>query len=238
MIVVVHGGFWRSAYGLEHMEPLASALTDEGFATWSIEYRRVGEDGGGWPATLEDVASAVDALREVADEHGLDLGRAISTGFSAGGHLALWAAARHRIAQGPLARADPLHLSGAVPLAGVCDLALASATGVGAGAADALMGGPPARFPDRYAAADPAALVPVGIRVVLVHGTADENVPFEQSASYHAKASAAGDDVRLVTLPGARHFDLIDVRGTAYAAVLEAVRSITMPPSSARRGDT
>lgn len=227
VVVVIHGGFWRAAYGIEHMEPLAEALTAQGFATWSVAYRRVGESGGGWPGTLLDVGAAIDELREAAAAAPLDLTRVVTLGFSAGGHLALWAAARPRIPAGsPLRVADPLPVRGAISLAGVCHLARGHAIRVGAGAVDALMGGGPDRVADRYAAGDPAALVPLGVRQVLVHGTVDGNVPLELSRAYADAAIAAGDDVQLVTIDGSGHFDLVTPSGRPWDALREALASL------------
>ena len=95
VVIVVHGGCWLAEYDLGYMSSLAAALTADGVATWSIEYRRVGDDGGGWPGTFDDVGAAADHLREIAAEHELDLERVVAVGHSAGGHLALWLAARH-----------------------------------------------------------------------------------------------------------------------------------------------
>src|SRR3954469_3797173 len=118
--LVVHGGFWRNRYDLEHIGHLCAALTAEGVATWSIEYRRLGDTGGGWPGTFADVAAAAKYLRTLTPLYDLDLGRVVTMGHSAGGHLALWLAGCGKIAEGdPLHVADPLPLSGVVSLAGV-----------------------------------------------------------------------------------------------------------------------
>lgn len=227
VVVVIHGGFWRAAYGIEHMEPLAEALTAEGYATWSIAYRRVGEAGGGWPGTFLDVGAAIDELRAVTGDVRIDLARAVTLGFSAGGHLALWAAARPRIPAGsPLRAADPLPVRGAISLAGVCDLGRGHAIRVGAGAVDALMDSSPERVPERYGAGDPSALLPLGVPQVLIHGTVDGNVPLELSRAYADKAAASGDDIRLVTLAGTGHFDLVDPSGRPWDALREALSSL------------
>jgi len=121
--VVIHGGFWRAAYSLEHIGHLCAALTAAGVATWSLEYRRLGQPGGGWPGTLLDVGQGVDTLRAIAPGRPLDLERVLAIGHSAGGHLALWVAARPRLPVGsPLHAPSPLPLRGAVSLAGVADL--------------------------------------------------------------------------------------------------------------------
>ena len=118
--VVIHGGCWLAEYDLGYMSALADGLTRDGVATWSIEYRRVGDDGGGWPGTFLDVAAAADSLVYLARDYDLDLDRVVAVGHSAGGHLALWLAARHRLqSDDPLRGRSPLRLSGVVALAGI-----------------------------------------------------------------------------------------------------------------------
>lgn len=222
--VVMHGGFWKALYDLDHMAPACANLAARGVATWNIEYRRISQPGGGWPGTCEDVARAVDHVRELAHTYELDLDRVISLGFSAGGHLALWAAARHRIPTSDPRHSDiSLPLRAAVSLAGVCDLRQAWELRLSNRIVETFMGGSPAAVPERYAAASPADLVPLGVRQVLVHGTADENVPFAISRDYCAAAQARGDAVTLLALPGTRHFELIDPHSREWPQITEAV---------------
>jgi acetyl esterase/lipase len=228
--IFLHGGFWRAKYGREHTAPLAEALADAGFAVCAPEYRRSGQRGGGWPGTFDDVAAAVDrlpALVQAASGGLVGPGPMVLGGHSAGGHLALWAASRHRLPAGsPWRTAGPPAGCGVVALAAVSDLARCYKLRLGQQAADVLMGGGPSRFPDRYAAADPARLIPVGLPVRLVHGTADEQVPHEMSVDYASRARAADDDrVECSLLPGAGHFDVIDPLSAAWSAVEEAFRS-------------
>ena len=221
--VVIHGGFWKAAYGLDLMRPLCLALAAEGLAVWNIEYRRVGDAGGGWPNTFLDVAAAVDHVGVLAPLHRLDWTRTVAIGHSAGGHLALWLAGRRRIKGWPLHSERPLRLAGAVSLAGVGDLSRASLEGLGGGAVNALMGGGPAALPERYGAGSPAALLPFGIPQVLVHGSADAIVPFAFGQDYAALAKVKGDDARLVTIEGAGHFEVIDPAHAAGKAGVAAV---------------
>ena len=224
LVIFLHGGFWRAAYDRTHTGPLAEGLTAAGFAVCAPEYRRTGQRGGGWPGTFDDVAVAVDALpRLVASATGglAGLGPVVLAGHSAGGHLALWAASRCRLPSGTSWHAE-VAVSGVVSLAGVCELAECFRRRLGGGAARALMGGGPSRYPDRYAAADPAALLPSGQRAWLVHGTADRNVPVELSKSYAVRAEAASDPVTLTVLPGVGHFELIDPLSGAWPAVKSA----------------
>jgi acetyl esterase/lipase len=232
--IFLHGGFWRAQYGREHTAPLAEALAEAGFAVCAPEYRRSGQREGGWPCTFDDVAAAVDRLPALvgADSSGIvATEHMVLAGHSAGGHLALWAASRHRLPARSPWRTDGAPAGcGVVALAAVSDLAQCHELRLGQRAADALMGGGPARFPERYAVSDPARLVPIGLPVRLVHGTADDRVPHEMSVGYAARARAAGDDRVVCTLlPGAGHFDVIDPLSGAWPAVEGAFRSAAPP---------
>ncbi len=216
VVVVVHGGFWGSSYGRDLGTPLAADLAARGVAAWNIEYRRIG-NGGGWPATFTDTAAAIDALAEAGDGR-LDLTRVVAVGHSAGGHLAAWAAGRATLPPGVPGAAPAVVLRGVVAQAGVLDLVAAAYAGLGSGAAQRLLGGSPEEHPDRYALASPYARLPIAVPLVAVHGTADVEVPVEQSRSYVAKARAAGGDARLVELVAVDHFALIDAANSAWSA--------------------
>lgn len=230
-VILIHGGFWRVPYGYTLMTGLAQDLAARGIAAWNIEYRRVGDVGGGWPATLLDVAHAADYLRTLATTYNLDLKRVMAVGHSAGGHLALWLAAQPRLADGTvLAQTStsdtPLALAGAISLAGVSDLDMGWRLNLGAGAVRELLGGGPDEVPERYAAASPAALLPLGVPQVLIHGTEDDRVPFEMSRIYTRAAQVAGDDVTLIELEGVDHFALIDPSSKAWITTVEAVQKM------------
>lgn len=227
VVVMVHGGFWRAKYDLEHVGHLCADLTQRGYATWSLEYRRVGHEGGGWPGTFEDVAQGVDFLRTLAASQPLDVSRVVFMGHSAGGHLALWLAARRRLQPSePLYRPDPFLPRGVVGLAGVVNLEQAHVLQLSQGIVEQFLGGTPAQVPERYRLGSPSELVPLGVRQVLVHGTEDDTVPVSLSTEYRARAVERGDDVRLLTLPGAGHFEVINPRAPEWSTVVEAVGSL------------
>ncbi|MGN6698453.1 MAG: alpha/beta fold hydrolase [Thermomicrobiales bacterium] len=228
--LLVHGGFWRTPYDLTLMTGLASDLAARGYGAWNIEYRRVGDPGGGWPGTLADVACATDFLRTLAPDYGLDLARTVAIGHSAGGHLALWLAARPSLSPSALGPSKTLRdltgpaalpLAGVISLAGVADLVDGYQRGLSRGAVAELLGGSPAQLPERYTATSPAALLPLGVSQALIHGTADDQVPVVQSRVYAAAARAAGDSVRFRELPGVDHFALIDAASDTWASVVE-----------------
>jgi acetyl esterase/lipase len=210
--IVIHGGYWRSAYGLEHIGHLCAALTRAGVATWSLEYRRIGDPGGGWPGAGEDVSRGAEYARTLAQSYPLDLTRVVVVGHSAGGQLALWLAAQHK-----------LPLRGVVSLAGIADLRRAWELGLSRGVVAELLGGTPREYPERYRRASPIELLPLRVPERLLHGTRDDVAPTEISRRFQAAAAAAGDDARLIELPDAGHFDLIDPRTPAWAHVQAAV---------------
>jgi acetyl esterase/lipase len=226
--VVVHGGWWRSTHALTYAGHLAAALTADGFASWNIEFRRVGNPGGGYPGTLLDVTAALGALREIALLYPLDLTRVVVTGHSAGGHIAGWLAAKH--AHRELDRfGEPLALVGAVPVAGALDLMYTSTLRLDNTTSNPVhdfLGGTPDDVPEHYAFASPTAWLPTGIPVIAIHGTADENVPLELSRRYVLRAQAAGDRAKLVVLDGIDHFEPFDPTTAAGATVREAIRGL------------
>jgi acetyl esterase/lipase len=208
--VLLHGGFWREQHSLDLDDGLARDLAGRGWAAWNVEYRRVGEvSGGGYPVTLEDVAAAVDFLAGL--DAPLDLQRVVAIGHSAGGQLALWAAARDDAV---------VPLAGVVAQAGVTDLRAAERDPDGEEAIAKFLGGYAADVPERYADASPIERLPIGVPQLLVHGTEDVRVPVDMSRRYAEAARAAGDDVELVVRPGEDHFVHLDAGGGAWGDVV------------------
>ncbi len=218
-VVVVHGGYWRDKYTAELGVPVAEDLVEHGFAVWNLEYRRAGSDGatgaGGWPGTFEDVAAGIDHLAAIAGRCGLDLGRVVALGHSAGGHLAVWAAGRHTLPPDAPGARPAVTLAGVVSQAGVLDLAAAERLGLSEQAARNLMGGTSAQLERPFALADPARALPIGTAVHAVHSRTDDAVPFALSADYVTAARAAGDPAELHEV-GGDHFAVIDPDQEAY----------------------
>jgi acetyl esterase/lipase len=217
VVVVLHGGFWRPRYDLSLGRPLAEDLTGRGYVVWNLEYRRVGR-GGGWPATLADVAAGIDLLADLD----MDVSAVVTVGHSAGGHLAVWAAGRPVLPEGAVGGSPRVRVTAAVAQAGVLGLAEAARDRVGGTAVPDLLGGMPDDVPDRYACADPLALVPLAVPVLCVHSRADEDVPFALSQAYAAAARAAGGRVELREVPG-EHMAAIDPTAPAWRVVVDAL---------------
>jgi acetyl esterase/lipase len=226
--LIIHGGCWLSAYDLQYMSHMSEALRQAGFVTWTLEFRRVGNVGGGWPGTFLDVAQGTDFLRELAKQYPLDLDEVVVLGHSAGGHLGLWLAARKNIAtSSELFSKNPLPLKGVVSLAGITDLsAYAITPGSCNSAVPQLMGGLPDELQDRYASASPIALVPLQVKQRLIQGALDPIVPIAQSQNYTRQAKAKGDDAEQVLLENIGHFDLVVPSSPAWLAVENAAISI------------
>jgi acetyl esterase/lipase len=210
--IVIHGGYWRAAYDLAHLGHFCEALKREGIATWSLEYRRLGNRGGGFPGTFDDVAAGAAHLKKIAAAHNLDLDRVVATGHSAGGQLALW-----------LAKQRVVDLKRVIPLAPVADLRRAFELHLSDSVVADLLGGSPAKVPDRYRSTSPIELVPLGVEQRVIHGVRDDIVPISISRDYAAAARSHGDDATLTEIPGAGHFELIDPRSSAWDVVKKAV---------------
>lgn len=227
VVMNIHGGFWRSQYSLDHAGHLCAALAEAGIATWNIEYRRLGNPGGGWMGTFEDVGRAADYLPTLADSYPLDLTRVVVMGHSAGGHLALWSAARPRFeVSHPLHSLNAFPFKGVVALAPVADLAMAWQLRLSNNVVEQLLAGSPMSHSARYALANPIQRLPLGIPQIIVHGARDEIVPIAIADHYVEVARSHGDDCRLERLPTAGHFEVIDPFAPEWEVVLKAVQGV------------
>ena len=228
VVILVHGGSWRARYGRWVMRLVAADLVRRGVAVWNVGYRRLGHgEGGGWPATFDDVAAAIDALAGVAaPRDDLDLGAVVLAGHSAGGQLALWAASREDSA---------VRIARVAALAAVCDMSKAEI-------AREVLGGSPEQVPERYDAVDPIRRVPLPMPVLLVHGAEDQTVPVERSREYAAAARAAGGDVELIEPPATGHRAFVDPRSEGWRIAAEWIlrewTSAASPSTPSARSST
>ena len=231
VVVLIHGGCWLAELpGVELMDYIAEDLRKRGYAVWSIEYRRVGADGGGYSATFEDVGRGIDVLRTLAPEYHLDLTKVVVVGHSAGGQLALWAAARARLPKtSALYSPNPLPIAGVVSLAGIDDLKAYRENRDGAcggpSVIDALTGAA-TRKDDVYADTSPAAMLPIGVKQVIVSGDLDPIVPPRFAHDYAVKAKAAGDSVTDIEIKDAGHFELIDPQSAAWPRIVAEIETL------------
>ncbi|MFN0123274.1 MAG: alpha/beta hydrolase family protein [Blastocatellia bacterium] len=233
VVIVVHGGCWFAEYDLNHLAAFCDALTKAGVATWSLEYRRIGDKGGAWPGTFHDVARGADYLRDLAKTYPLELKRVVVIGHSAGGHLALWLAARKKLAKdSELYQPDPLPLSGVVSLAGISDLRKYSPRCDDA--VNKLMGGGPDQYAARYRQVSPLEMLPLKVPLRLIHGARDSIVPLDMARAFETEAKAKGDQASLTVLDNAGHFELISPLAAEWAVVRGAVLDLLKPADSRR----
>ena len=234
VVVFFHGGWWKSEYDLGYAGYLCAALKAQGIACWSVEYRRVGDTGGGWPATFQDAANGFDHVASLAKTYPVDLSRVITMGHSAGGHLAFWIAGRHHIdPHSEIYTGRPqVPLRGTVSLAGAVDLRLTiDLSGYFTSAHDkhevfALMGGNRDEVPQRYKSGNPGDLLPFNVPQILIQGDADDQIPPDLPARWADMARRTGDSATVKMLAGASHFDVVDPGSSCWATVLGAVRTL------------
>lgn len=236
--IVVHGGCWSAklgnyderAIGIDPMRPFAAALTDAGIATWNVEYRRLGNAGGGWPGTFHDVARASDFIKTLADKNQLDLSRVIAIGHSAGGPLAMWLAARPKLPKtSDLYMSNPLSLNGVVNLDGPFDLKAfipVQEQICRSPVITDLIGGSPDEQPERYRAASPIELLPLGVRQEVFAGP----LFAKEVATYERAAKGAGDVLSTTVLADANHFVFVDPQSEIWPQVIAAARRLLAKP--------
>jgi acetyl esterase/lipase len=212
LVMNIHGGFWRAAYDLSHAGHLCAALTAKGLLTWNVEYRRVGNPGGGWPGTFEDIRNAHRYVPQLGKRYSVDENKVLVMGHSAGGQLALCLAAHES------------SVKNVVSLAGVVDLQAAYELHLSNDAVVAFMGGKPSEVPEHYAEADPMKLT-IGRSTTqwLIHGAADNVVPCNLSRNYTQTKQQAGANVHYTEISTAGHYELIDPRSRAWQKVQDTV---------------
>jgi acetyl esterase/lipase len=227
VLIWLHGGCWLAPYTISHSRAFAQAMADEGYAVWSVEYRSIGDAGGGWPNTFLDVARAAYHVRALADRYPLDSSRIVVGGHSAGGQLALWLAARGKIDRhGELWTPSPVIPSAVLALAPAAGLTALEAKGACDHVIDKLVGGSPEEVPERFAAVEPARLAPIGVAQTLILGRYDNDWTWLGEA-YAAQARSAGDThIRVIEAPHAAHFEMIAPASTTWPLVVQAARAL------------
>jgi acetyl esterase/lipase len=231
VVILIHGGCWRAEFStLGVMGPMADALKAKGIATWNIEYRRLPQSGSGWPGTYLDVGRGVDYLRSIAVEHHLDLSRIIVVGHSAGGHLAMWVAARsHLPKDSPIYLSDPLQIRGVIDLAGTANMEAfipLEQHGCAGAVVEQLLGGNPTQVPDHYTQASALKMLPLGVSQTLVWGQRDDIAPISLGETYTEAAKRLGENVRLVIISAVGHFEIASPFSTAWPAVEGEILSL------------
>ena len=232
VIILVHGGCWLTQLpGVEFLHQMAGALRDKGYAVWSLEYRRLGEEGGGYPGTFLDVAHGADHVRQLAQQYPLDLSRVIAVGHSVGGTMAFWLAGRHNLPRtSPLFSADPLRVDAVVNVAGPADLEQFAAhfpVVCMPGTLETFYAKAERNSAVPFADTSPAALLPLGARQVLAYGIYDPGVPPYLGKQYLDTARAKGEEIRLITVPDAGHFDLIAPWTPAWPVLAKAIDELS-----------
>jgi len=230
VVVMVHGGCWTTSIADRSlMNWIADDLRNTGVAVWNIDYRGVDRSGGGYPGTFADAAKATDQLKVSAKTFNLDTRRVLAIGHSAGGHLALWLAARPKLpTTSAVHTAHPLRIRHVISLGGLPDLE-ATATnadnGCGTEVVAKLVGAPTPQHPDLYADTSVPRLLPLGVKQDLVNGHEDRIIPFVMATDYIAKAEAAGDTATLHTIPATGHVELIAPETPAWAEAKRLILS-------------
>jgi acetyl esterase/lipase len=227
VVILIHGGCWQAQYpGVELTHFLADALRREGYAVWEIEYRRLGHKGAEYPGMFLDVAEGADHLRKIAAQRSLDLNRVVATGHSAGGHLALWLAARDRLpAASALRRALPLAIHAVVGIAAITDIeifATAGAHACGVDTVERLVDGKK-RGKAAFADTSPAEFA-VPVKQWLIQGKEDRLVLPPLGHDYAAKKRARGEAIDIIDIADAGHFELIAPWTPAWAPIAETFR--------------
>ena len=206
----VHGGFWRARYDLTHAGFLCAALAHAGFVAWNLEYRRVGNPGGGWPGSFEDVTAGYQFLKQLSAKYPIDPKRIVVIGHSAGGQLALALAAHHN------------SMRAVVSLAGLLDLRQTWNLHLSNDAVAEYLGGSTERVPEHYHEASPIEL-DIHCKQLVVHGTDDDIVPITMSRDYVKLKQKKNEDATLLEIPKVGHFEIVDPESKVWNQVEKAI---------------
>ncbi len=221
VICLLHGGFWRMPYDRQQLTPLSIDLLKRGFIVWNVEYRRTGDAGDGWPATLDDAIAALNHLIFLKQKYtSIDLSRVIVAGHSAGGHLAIWAAGQR---DKNVTGADALQIKpyAVIGLAPVINFQKTIGTQEGREAVFALLGGSPDEYPHRYLACSPIKMLPIKMRQLIIHGDSDEVLPVEWTREYVDAARNAGDDITYIEIVHGQHMDYLNTNSAAVSRLCD-----------------
>lgn len=229
--IIIHGGCWlNKVAGVDYMNALSDALRDSGIATWNIEYNGVDSPEGGWPGTFNDVANAADFLRTIKTHYHLDLNRVVVIGHSAGGQLALWLAARHKIQQNsPLYTINPLNINGVIILGGVPDIKTYRSQCLKICGYDPMIKLAPRA--NIYQQVMPSALLPLNVPQIFIYGTDDRVVPARYSLDYIRSALKKGDKVKLILVRNAAHHEYNVPMSVVWPKLLNSVNLLIKQPT-------
>ncbi|MGZ5019835.1 MAG: alpha/beta hydrolase family protein [Chthoniobacterales bacterium] len=229
IVVLIHGGCWQNEFDYVYITRLGAWFAEHGVASWTIEYRRLGDKGGGWPGTFLDVANAADFVRQIARTHPIDVNRVYAAGHSAGGQLALWLASRGKLPQtSELFIKDPIAIRGVLGLAAITDLAQYRIGPPGSchSSVEPLLGGTPEKFPQRYAETSPSQRLPLGVRQIFIQGERDPIVDPASVRLYVEAAKKSGDHAVLLPIPATGHFETSVVIPQTAPLFEEALRGL------------
>jgi acetyl esterase/lipase len=228
--IVIHGGCFLSFANHHVMDHFCDKLTRAGIATWNLEYRRVDNPGGGWPATFNDIGQGVDYIRAITEKYNLDTNHVVIIGHSSGGYFALWAGSRNKLDQNSQLYCDnPLIPTGVVSLAGLADLrgkVERTKQVCGSDVINMLLGGSIEEVPDRYKNASPVTLLPMGVEQVVIYGSDDPAVPPEFGQKYVEAGKLAGESIGFIILPSAAHFEMIATQTSSWPIVEASIKSM------------
>lgn len=225
--IIIHGGCYLSKYDIKHIGIFAQKVTELGIATWTVEYRRVGDIGGSWPGTFQDIINGTNYLNSIAEEYSLDLNNVIVIGHSSGGHLALWLGSNEAKSPDNLLNVRNLiKLKGILALAASTDLQRRYIDGDCDKVIEKLIGGKPSDVPERYLQTSPIEMEPINIPQILIVGTKDREARIEENDEYFNDHKKVIDDIKLIKAKESGHFELIDPTSSVWKIIEESIISL------------